>query len=218
MILTLAVALLGCSVGARQVPAADEGDPKGDKPAPKEEKGEPFKLPSDAAGRLLGEALTPPRRPGRLDNPTRPVPPPAPPPKLAGLDPTLPEMPEPRPTAGPSVKRVLKPRIVLAAPFDDGFGEPALPGREAFGTSGKTRDDSEHPLIPPPLPFLAEAPRDRVPLDDPTAEASGLRVLDGVMPERAAPVPYLRNSVPEPFEFRTPLALPTPVEKTTPAR
>ncbi len=213
----VAACVIGCAVGARTAPS-EEPETKGEKPPAKDEKGEPFKLPSDAAGKLLSSALTPVQRPGRLDNPTRPAPPPAPPPALAGLDPTLPEMPAPTPKMGPAVKRVLRPRVVVPAPVDEGFGEPLLPGREAFGTLGKTREESEHPVIPPPLPYLAERPTDRVPLDDPTAEASGESVLTGVMPERAKPVPYVRTNVPEPFEFRVPLTLPRPPEPTTPSR
>src|SRR5437016_5165163 len=62
------------------VAARDEGDEKESK---KVEKGPPFRLPDDAAGRLLGEVLPPAAPPGPLNNPTRLAPPAVPLPRLA---------------------------------------------------------------------------------------------------------------------------------------
>src|SRR5690349_12554867 len=64
----------------------------------KEEKGPAFKLPADAAGKLLGKVLPPTPRPGLLNSPKRRTPPAATPPRLATLEPTLPDVPAPRPT------------------------------------------------------------------------------------------------------------------------
>jgi hypothetical protein len=206
---------------AALAPAQEKGDkegPKDEKPPDKVEKGEPFRFPGDAAGKLLGEVLPPAQRPGPFDDPTRPARRAAPPPRLSELEAELPLAPPFQPRPGPVVRREPRPRMVTPAPADEGFGEPQLPTRDEFGTLGRTREESEDASIPTPLPFLAEKPSSRAPLDDPSAEASARRILEGAMPERAAPPPYVRNAIPEPFEHRAPLPIPRPVETEDPVR
>jgi hypothetical protein len=177
--------------------------------------GEPFKLPADAGGKALARVLPPAGRPGVLDNPSRPAPPDTPAPKPAVLRPTLQEMPPPSPKV-PELGKGPRPRTVTEEPLDEGFGTPALPERPSFEAGEKTKEPSESVQVPPPLPYLATAPADRVPLDDPTLEASTAAVLAGPIPERTTPLPFVRLSVPEPFEWRIPLLTKAPEEATTP--
>jgi hypothetical protein len=177
--------------------------------------GAAFKLPADVGGKALAQVLPPTGRPGVLDNPSRPAPPDAPAPKLAALRPTLPEMPPPSPKV-PEQGKGPRPRTVTEEPLDEGFGTPAQPERPSFEAGEKAKEPSESVHVPPPLPHLATAPADRVPLDDPTLEASTAAVLAGKMPQRTTPLPFVRLSVPEPFEWRIPLLTKAPEEATTP--
>jgi hypothetical protein len=215
LVLLCAVALGGCAAGARQVDADEPEKPAGDK-GEKGAAGKPFELPDDASGKLLGKVLPPVKRPGLLENPSRPAPPPAPVPALAGLEPGLPDMPAAKPRRGPTAVRVVRPRTVTPEAADEGFPVPQVPARERFSTLPLTKDTSEPVIIPPGLPVLAERASERVPLDDPTAEASGASVLLGAAPERTKPVEYTRAGVPDPFKLRTPLPLPSPKEKNAP--
>ncbi|MGL4551213.1 MAG: hypothetical protein ACRC33_08495, partial [Gemmataceae bacterium] len=88
----------------------------------------------------------------------------------------------------------------------------ALPARPAFEPGPRAKEPSESVHVPPPLPYLAEPPADRVPVDDPTAEASLAAALAGPVPERTAALPFVRLGVPEPFEWRLPLVA-TPAEE-----
>ncbi|MBY0232460.1 MAG: hypothetical protein K2W96_24545, partial [Gemmataceae bacterium] len=143
-------------------------------------------------------------------------------------DPALPEAPPATPRLLPIKRPPQLPRTVAPEEVDEGFGVPSAPPLGAMDTLGKEKSPSEDVRQPPPLPLLALRPEDRVPLDDPTGEASGAAVLTGKMPERTKPVPYVRSSVPEPFEFRGPpapaaperdapqVAAPVPPEKRKP--
>jgi TolA-binding protein len=57
------------------------------------------------------------------------------------------------------------------------------------------------------LEQLGQMQGDGVPLDDPTVEASHALTLSRTPPQRERPAPWLRLSVPEPFEFRLPIRL-----------
>jgi hypothetical protein len=177
--------------------------------------GEAFQLPADVGGKALGKVLPPTGRPGVLENPSRTAPAEAPAPKLAVLRPTLPEMPPPSPKV-PELGKGPRPRTVTEEALDEGFGTPALPERPGFEPGEKAKEPSESVHVPPPLPYLAAAPADRVPLDDPTLEASTAAVLAAPLPERTTPLPFVRLSVPEPFEWRIPLLTKAPDEATTP--
>jgi TolA-binding protein len=55
------------------------------------------------------------------------------------------------------------------------------------------------------LEQLGQMQGDGVPLDDPTVEASHALTLSRTPPQRERPAPWLRLTVPEPFEFRLPI-------------
>jgi hypothetical protein len=193
------------------------GDEDGDKESPRPEKGPPFRLPDDQAGRLLGEALPPAAKLGALRNPKAPPPASVPWPRLddprlslpARLD-VVSRLPQ------PVRKGQLQPRLVI----EEGLGEPpdrpAVPQRQSFAVGRRTVIASEDASVPPPLPVMAQPVLDRVPLNDATAEASNVAVLEAVLPQRATPAPFVRTRVPEPFANRRPLATRVPDEETTP--
>lgn len=189
--------------------------PKSGADDPSRRVGEVFKLPNDAGGKLLAEVLPPKNRPGAMDNPTRSVSPFVPTPRLTALEPSLPEMPFPTPRL-PKLARSPRPHTVTEERLDEGFSAPALPSLPSFRPGVLTREVSESVHIPPPLPYLVLPPVDRVPLDDPTQEASTAAVLVAPLPERTTPLAFTRLSVPEPFEWRGLTMPPLPEELTTP--
>ena len=56
----------------------------------------------------------------------------------------------------------------------------------------------------------------RVPLDDPTQDASSTAVLSAELPGRTTPVPFARVTRPEPYENQVPLTLAIPDDEATP--
>jgi hypothetical protein len=63
---------------------------------------------------------------------------------------------------------------------------------------------------PVPLPILAQPAPDRASLDDPTADLSAAAVQAAAPPPRTAPAPFLRLTLPDPFEPRNAVRLRTP--------
>lgn len=178
--------------------------------------GAPFKIPDDAAGKLLVTVLPPQKWNGPLENPERPARPPAPVPPLAGMGPQLTEFPALLPRFGPRSLLPIRPRVVARERIDEGFGPPQLPDREAYVTLPLTRETSEPVIVPSALPLLGERPVDRVPLEDPTAEASTVATQTSKSPERTSAIPYVRFTIPDPFELRKPLSLPALKDAPTP--
>jgi hypothetical protein len=78
------------------------------------------------------------------------------------------------------------------------------------------RVEAEDVAIPPPLPLLASLVRDRVSLDDATMDASTKAVLTAPQRRRATPIPFVRVSVPEPYEHRQAMPLSLLEEWRTP--
>lgn len=214
--------VVGCSRSpVRGTPVAADRDPARDvvaaddrKDGKKEESGPPFKLPGDAAGKLLGQVLPPTPRPGALNSPTRAVPPAATPPRLATLEPALPDVPGPRPVPPKERSAATRPAVVTEEAVDEAFDVPTVPVVPSFETLKKERERSESVHVPPPLPYLATRPDDPVPLDDPTFEASVAATLAAPLPERTRAVPFTVITVPEPFELRRPASTP-PLEEGT---
>jgi hypothetical protein len=200
----------GAGRGGRQVAAGDEGDKEEHR-----EKGPPFHLPDDQAGRLLGQVLPPTARPRPLHG-AAPAPPVVPWPRLPeprlalpGSESVVARLPQPK------RKDQIQPRLVV----EEGLGEweePRLPERPSFTVGRRTAVPSPDAGLPPPLPVMATPVPDRVPLDDATVEASAAAVLSAPLPRRDTPVPFSRVRVPEPFPNRLPLSTRLPEEETTP--
>lgn len=227
-VLVLGLGVVG-AVGCGRAPARDKpvlyvseggtGSMRVDddgKDGKKEEKGPEFKLPADAAGKLLEQVLPPTPRPGLLNSPTRRTPPAATPPRLATLEPTLPDVPAPRPTPLKERKDRSRPVVVTEEAVDDGFDAPAVPVVPSFETLRKDRERSESVHVPPPLPYLGTQIEDRVSFDDPTLDASTEAALIAPLPERTSAVPFTVLTVPEPFELRKPLDVKVPDERSSP--
>jgi hypothetical protein len=76
--------------------------------------------------------------------------------------------------------------------------------------------ETDDPAIPPPLPASSGPVADRVPLDDPTQEASASSVLSAPLPRREAPVPHTPGKTPGPHEHRSAITTELPPEPTAP--
>lgn len=63
---------------------------------------------------------------------------------------------------------------------------------------------------PIPLPILARPVVDRASLDDPSGDASQAAALASSVPDRTTPAPFLRLTLPDPFEHRNTIRLRTP--------
>jgi hypothetical protein len=71
---------------------------------------------------------------------------------------------------------------------------------------------------PIPLPILARQVTDRASLDDPSGDASHAAALAKRVPDRTTPAPFLKLTIPDPFEHRNAVRLrASPLEIGLPA-
>jgi len=177
-----------------------------------------FRFPDDAGGTLLSKVLPPadvkgplvdpgagPRRPspGGLD-----APPPSPPPRTS---PPAPPSPPERP------RKALAPRLATEETLGPARGDPVPPAPRSFYVADRIRLPSVDANEPPPLPILSpQATPDRASLDSPTADMSAEAALAAPMPQRTKPAPYVRITLPDPFDNRRPFILQTPAEDDRP--
>ena len=174
-------------------------------------RGDGFPFPDDRGGRLLKQVLSPSEQPAParragsagprpLSDPNRP-PPELP---LPLLQPEMPPLP-----AGPTAR---PPRLWLLPedpPFARSAFDPVIP-QELYLPAGRgVRLPSPNVEQMLPLPILAQPALSRSALDDPTAELSAAAALAAPLPPRTHPAPFLRLSLPDPFELRQagPLAM-----------
>jgi hypothetical protein len=162
--------------------------------------------PSDRAGALpwrdyKGQRPLPGRR--SLEQPDLPLPPAvAEVPRMPAVASARPVRPHPV-SVEPPLARVERPLVPPERLRLPAAALVHLPG-----------PDIVHPV---PLPILAQAQPDRVPLTDPTVEASLAMVLAKSVPERTTPAPFERLNLPDPFENREAAALASPpAEDPTP--
>lgn len=182
----------------------------------KDEKAGPFTLPADEGGKMLARILPPPQLPAFLQEPDRPAPTPFPERSVEPMLPLRVGPTQPPRLPAPPRKETKRPDSLP----DETFGEVSpgvtVPREPSFATDRPARVESEDVSIPPPLPVLATQLPDRVPVEDATQDASTAAVRSKTLPERATPTPYGKVSVPDPFEHREPLGMPTPEESTPP--
>ena len=210
---------VGCSSSAPTIDLSEpEGGTKEKASAVQEEKpGTPFRLPGDEAGKLLARVLPPTTPPTLLRNPKPPAPPPGPRMPLR-----LPETPLPRATSDlmrlPIVagKGLARPDFLLEETLDETFDSPIVPRTPSFATGRLSQVASEDVAIPPMLPLTATPLSARIPLEDPTQDASTAVVLRAELPARSTPVPFTRLTRPEPYEHEVPLTLLIPEDRATP--
>jgi hypothetical protein len=112
--------------------------------------------------------------------------------------------------------RPLRPRLTLEESLDDVAALVALPQSLSLPAGERVRAPSPDVNQPLPLPVLARPVSDRAPVEDVTGEASAAAALAATMPQRTTPAPFLKLSVPDPYEHRRPLGLPVPPEQTMP--
>jgi hypothetical protein len=170
-----------------------------------------FPFPPDKGGRLLADRLRP-------ANQVPPLPEEKPavskhlagPEKLENPDLSLPKVPVPLPSIPFPKTKQIRPTLVE--------GEPPL-SRQRFDLPGpapvklaagpKVAWPSPDINQPIPLPILARQVTDRASLDDPSGDASLAAVLASKVPDRTAPAPFLRLTIPDPFEHRNAVRLHT---------
>jgi hypothetical protein len=163
---------------------------------------EEFRFPDDRAGRLLARLLQPqtriafysadvaaPRRasPSAIDQPSAPLLPAQTPPVRLRLD------------KGPGP---LRPGPLPGEVVPNGLIDTRLPERIHLPAGDRVRLPSPDITSPAPLPLVGQAVTDRVSLDDPTADLSLSAALTAPAPKRTQPAPFIRLSVPDPFENR----------------
>jgi hypothetical protein len=161
-----------------------------------------FSFPDDRAGQILAKTLPPseksptghdapaPRRlppPAHLDKPSLPLPPSqADMPRLpAGKTPSL--RPRPLPEELPLISHKT---------------DPLVPEVQYLHAGDRVRLHSVDVNKPIPLPILAQPVGSRSPLDDATTDASLAAALAATPPARATPAPFLKLTLPDPFENR----------------
>jgi hypothetical protein len=219
----LLLALLGCSRSAvvmapAGAPHADESDSpavargKSDEPA-----GTPFAFPEDASGVLLAKVL-PPKQPevSRLD---RAAPPSYPSASLQMKPPALPLPPSHAaiPRLPAAIKPVpLRPRLALDETPSGLPDSPVLPALPSLPDTGRVRVPSVDVNQPIPLPVLAQPVSDRASLDDPTADASVTAALAAPIPSRTTKAPFLKRTLPDPYDHRRSRTTAAPEEQTEP--
>jgi hypothetical protein len=230
------LALTGCIIGLAgctqrtatldpgQALAADQQVANEDKALPGEpgkgnsEAGDGFHFPADHGGQLLGNLLLPSGKVSPVDD--RPAP------RRFPDSPAVeaPQVPVP-PSPGDLV-RLPEPKASQPArpgPLPEGLpllsykGTPQPPEASSLPAGVLVRLPSPDVNRPVPLPLLGDLAPDRAPFDDPTAEHSLATALAAQMPERTNPAPFLRLTLPDPFENRQTVRLRTlPAEESTP--
>jgi hypothetical protein len=182
--------------------AAEPG--KAGEPTPK-----PPVLPDDQGGKAVGQLLAPAGG--------REVTPPAKAPVPLAVPPALTDSPLPpaqvavprRPLT--AQEKGLRPR----SPAEDPLSlvpstPPVVPSRPTQPSRALTRVSSPDVNEPVPLTIIGLPVADRIPLDDPTAEASLQAALSTGVPVRTTPVPFTPTTVSDPFQNAEIVRLRTP--------
>jgi hypothetical protein len=174
-------------------------------------------FPQDAGGILLAKLLAPAetegiptretvqrrvkQQTGNLDLPPLPLP----------MSPAahLPMVPTKQPPIS------IQPRLVVEETLDS-WPTPVLPEMQLRPSGPRLKGASVESKEPAPLPILAQPVTERAPLDDATGEASTQAALAAPPPARTAKAPFLKLSVPDPFEFRKPVSAETNEEQPEP--
>jgi hypothetical protein len=236
--LLLSVALTGCGKGELTprdaAPQCEEsappsgyvsgifnaggGVPVEHDPKPETPEDPSFRFPDDHAGTLLAKVLPPSEPPRVVERTTQPRPHPG------AQRVEAPGLPLSSHTELPHVaiasKQAPQPHLVMEEVFFITHAETLLPAAVALEAAARVRVPSVDVNQPIPLPILAKPASDRAPLDDATIEASNAAALSGTVPARTKPAPFLKLTLPDPFENRKPVAPPVTqmedVPNTTP--
>lgn len=173
-----------------------------------------FALPNDEAGALVAKLLSPYReetgRWDRIERPRRFAPEIGP--KLPTLP--LPSLPHILPRLPVEAKSTpLRPRLTDEDSLSGLLESPLLPPLPQMPVGKPVRIPSANVHEPIPLPILARSVLDRASLEDPTADASAEAARVASIPPRTTPAPFLKLRLPDPYERRRTIKLPSPAEK-----
>jgi hypothetical protein len=159
-----------------------------------------FRFPDDPGGRLVSRVLAPPEflpanrektqrtkpAPRAIDNPPVPLPQ-----QIASL---------PRLNEG-KLGRPPLPQLVTPEPLfgiEESFG--ALPQSLSFPALDRVKIVTPDVAVPVSLDRMAQPVADKAATIDPTLDASKAAALSEPLPSRETPVPFLKLSLPDPFE------------------
>lgn len=193
-------------VRAAQPAAAQPG--KGAQPAPA---GERFAFPSDKGGQALNQLLRPTDRlAGPLDD--LPPGPHALPPPVQVTNPNLLPANPGSPLRPPLPKTAtIRPRMMAeGTPLTAHRLPPTAPSAHEFSAGVLIALPLRDVNQPVPLGYVGVLTADRVPLEDPTQEASLAATLAAVPPARETPVPFVPQNLPDPFLNAQTVRLRTP--------
>lgn len=179
-----------------------------------------FPFPDDPGGKLLGELLRPSEAVtasgANISSGPRPLPPPS---SIDRPNPPLPLVQAPLPQ--PQLKLPAPPLWPRSLPEDAPLtayrAAPIVPQKPYLAGGAAVRIESPDVNQPVPLPILAQPVPDRASLDDATEFASKEAALAAAPPVRSTPTPFLRLSLPDPFELAQTVRLPkAPAEDPSP--
>ena len=174
---------------------------------------EEFPFPANPEGKLLVERLRPADRiapmaddklirprslrgPAKLENPDVAAPP--------TVTRHLPSIPLPK-------GKLVRPRLGdRQSPLSPEVLDLDRPSAVEFSVGPKVSWPSPDVNEPIPLPILARPATDRASLEDPSGESSLAAALAKTVHERTTPAPFLRLTLPDPFENRNAVRLHTP--------
>jgi hypothetical protein len=187
-------------------------DPELSKPMASDDSG--FRFPDDHAGTLLAKALSPSEMRPIADPTTQPRP--RPDSRVEAPSLPLPSCHTDLPRVAIADTHTAQPPLVMEEIFFVTHAEALLPAVVALEAAARVRVPSVDVNKPIPLPILAKPSSDRAPLDDATIEASNAAALSGTVPARTKPAPFLKLTLPDPFENRKPVAPPVTQSEDVP--
>jgi len=172
--------------------------------------GDTFRFPEDKGGELLAKLLAPPATLPREQAKPRP--------RQTSRAIAQPTLPLPRVALVPRVvaeatRRTPAPsRLLTPEPALGGLDTALpLPQTQQFPVSARLRVASEDVARPVGLGVMARPLPDAGALADPTLSASRTAALGGRLPQRTQPAPYLRLTLPDPYEHRDTVRLRQPL-------
>jgi hypothetical protein len=206
----LVLALAGCSrstvVGTPENSSLADGPPVPEKivrAQAEETEPAPFAFPDDAGGELLAKVLPPKdMEPTVIDRP------PSPRRALGSAFDKPPALPLPPSRADvprlPANGRrlALCPRLVAEETLGTASESLRLPPTPPMLEKGRIRVPSPDVNQPIPLPILAHPVSDRATLDDPTLDVSTAAALAAPIPPRSSKAPFLKQTLPDPYDRR----------------
>jgi hypothetical protein len=106
--------------------------------------------------------------------------------------------------------------MVMEEPLADFSDEPLRPPLPPLPAGGRIRVPSVDVHQPIPLPIRSQPVPDRASLEDPTAEISTAAARAAKMPSRKGKAPFLKWTLPDPYEHRRPQQITAPPESAQP--